>query len=498
MKERTISNKMLIYKVLKSWRAILISIIIGMVLVNGLLALNTSQKIKEAKAELAALESVEEEENSTGVVLPDSSLSTRVITETQVAVEVYKSLRKDYLQTLQYIQNSLYMQINPNSVSRYRLQYLLDNHFEVKYPIINKKDTTNDILQSYMLRLTNNEVCEEIADTLGYETETSYIRELISVYSSEDILNISVIGKDQESCMKIAEILKKELDKSLVEFRKIYGQFDFTLINEEYYISADSDIFSKQLAQFTHLTSTKNTFNGLPAQMTDKQKTYYYELLDSLFENTSDAEESIEMTADAALEGEDVIVIPTMQWYSIKGTLIGFVLGLFLACGWVILKTLLSGSMQSEEDVRGTAPVLGTLIREPEKRKLGGIDQWLFKKLYRRELMASEEERFDMITTGIRLAAERLEGKKIFVTGTDMEESAQKLQQRLVNDLKGSLDISCGRSALMDPMSLKTMSEADGVVLVETLEESRYEEVKRQWNLCEQSETPVLGYVIVK
>ena len=519
MKERTISNKELFREVLRSWRTLLITGLIGLILMNSLLAYRSYKQVQAAKVQYAELENKkmqelkqkEEEEKAKaeeeakakeqkGQVFPDPSLSAREITETQVAVEVYKSLRKDYLQTLQYIQNSLYMQINPNAVSRYRMQYLVDNHYTVEYPVIDKKDMTSDILQSYSLRLTNNDMCQKIADTFGLDTETSYIRELISVYGSEDILNIAVIGMDQESCMKIAHILKAELRRCLPEFRATYGTYDLTLVNEEYYISADTDVFSKQLAQFTHLTSTKNTFNGLPSGMTDAQKAYYYDLLDSLYEDSSDAEESVDISSTTVNVEEEtaVFVIPKMHLYSIKGSLIGIVLGLFVGCGLVILKRLLSKFLYSEEDVRDSGRILGILYNGPKKRAFGAVDRLIYRKIYKRELSISEEDRFKMVTTGIRIAAEKTGGKDFFVTGTDMSEAAGTLQKRIVNDLKGNLSLSCGRSAIMDPESLEKLSQADGVVLVETIGASNYEEVRRQWNLCQENGIPILGYVLVK
>ena len=50
----------------------------------------------------------------------------------------------------------------------------------------------------------------------------------------------------------------------------------------------------------------------------------------------------------------------------------------------------------------------------------------------------------------------------------------------------------------MDPASREAMLESEGVVLVETLGESRFEEVRTQIELCRQNHVPVLGCVIIR
>ena len=202
MEEMTISIKDLFYRLFLRWRLILVWMFIGAAAFGGL---GYVKNVKKAQT------SVQEPDAEALIEEYKAQLSEREISEVEKAVDIYNGYQKSYDMMEEYTQKSVRMQLNPNAVPTVRLQYLIDTHYEAVYPIIEAKDMTEDIVNSYMAKIKDTEIYEEIAGTLGEQVESAYVQELIAVDYTADLLTITVNALKKEECEKISEVIQSTI-----------------------------------------------------------------------------------------------------------------------------------------------------------------------------------------------------------------------------------------------------------------------------------------------
>ena len=97
--------------------------------------------------------------------------------------------------------------------------------------------------------------------------------------------------------------------------------------------------------------------------LSEEQKTYYMELL-----NATLAEEQMSDTQDEADSAPVDIVIPSVQYVSVRNIILGAIIGLFLACFYVACRYVLGGRLNAaafapeESDI-----LLGTIYTDQKK-----------------------------------------------------------------------------------------------------------------------------------
>lgn len=493
MEELVIDLKDLFYQILRKWRAILVWMLVFGILFDGY---GFYKKTKEAKAEA-------EMQRMTELAAADGSVPANIsegLTDTEkmtaeTAAATYLSTQNTIKYKEEYISKSVRMQINPACAPVIITQYLVDNHYEVKYPVINKENNISSIIASYNHELTTDEVCRKLAKELGGELESRYIRELISCYmDGSGILSVRVTAEDREGCEKMTRLLQEEVKKVTPQLQESYGGFDIKEIASDYYESNDTDLYSFQQSNIDSLNSLKNTLANLGTDFTEPQKTYYKYLLEGqeLQEESGDE--------NGALAGATV---PEISFLQLKYFLIGLVAGAFVVCAFVAFAYIISSSLRISSDLTDAfhMMLLGTVKEEgtEKKRLFGGIDRLIDRMFYGKGPQFTKEEQLKMIGAGMHVAAEKNEMKQVFVTGSCNDVQTKAVIDALTNSRKTGIEIlTKGTSVVYDPEALEKLARADGVVFVEKIGQSLYKDIARELELCEKYEVPVIGAVAVK
>jgi hypothetical protein len=487
MEERELDLLELLQRILLSWRAIVVWVLICAVACGAFAYFKVGQSValekqamvdEELKAELEAEELAEIEEN----------LSAREMEEARAAVESYKSYFESYQNILNYMTDSVKMSLDPNALPSLTVQYLVDNHYEAVYPVIDKKDQTADIINTFSARLLDESVCTKLQTALGWDTDIAYIRELIDAYTSaSDILTISIIGPDQESCEIIADVLEEECASIAAQLQDVYGAFDMTRLNRKYMEVVSTSLLSAQQSQASALNSVKGSLTGITSGLSDDQKQYYSAILDK----------EMEAYLPEEVEEPEISVVEILKYI-----ILGILLGGFLSCAWIACKWIFAGTILSTGDIEAAfpAPVFGQIEYTAGKKAfLPGIDRWIRGMFEHKGAQFSEEERLRMITSGIRIAAEKKAVKKVYLTGSVHGDVVEQTKKTICEKLAGQgLEIAYGNSPICDPESLENMVASDAVVFVEQVDLSRYEDMKKEVMLCGQHQIPMMGYVVIK
>lgn len=506
------------YRIFRRWRVLIVCMLIGAALLNVF----AYYKTKKAAADTKQLISEYNDKMSSGnydskgnmvVKLPEfeKDLSERQISEVTNLLATYKMYQTPYADTVEYVNNSLLMQVDSKAVPTYTIQYLIDTHYTVEYPEIEKKDYTEDIQNSVgnlvLERAFLNKIAEAIS-TEDFEVNPSYAAELFTVTYEADTLSIRIYGRDEAECRKIMELTQEEVADTFKTLQTTYGEFDYTLLSEQYTESYSESILTLQKAKADMLNNIYNTTHGMIASLTDEQKAYFYALLNN--EETVSVELPIEDDG-----GEDEIVdpntlpIPIPRKVNPKYIVLGAFVGLIIGCGWIVLMAMLCGKLLTGDDIEaqyGLSQLGVWRASHPRKKIFGFIDRWLIRLLDSKGAQFSPEESLEMIAAGIRISARKNSWKTIYLTSTANDELTQESLSKLAEKLTGMItkssdsftNVSYGKSIVYDPESLENFSNADAAVLIEKVDTSKMSEIHSEYALCQKYDVPVIGYVTLK
>lgn len=480
MTEMKIDVVDLLKKCLNKWKFLLICMLVGGVLLD---AAGYVKSVKNANA--IAEQMKESDEDSKDALISEymQILSKRERVEVETAVSSYKEYQQEYADSLNYYQNSVRMKLNPGSVPTLTMQYIVDTHYEVVYPTITKKDNTKDIINTFAGKIMSEDVGNAIAKALGMEENAGYTQELVNAgYTENSLLTFTIIGNSREQCETIAQIIKDNVEKDKSEVSAVYGAFDITLASEQYYEEADDTLMKDQQQMVTSLNGLKSSMLNLTSGMTDSQKLYYFALLDSSVDNGLEEDNtSAELTE---------LVVPEVEYINFKYIIGGFLLGIICGCGWIAFIYIFGGKLRIAKDMEALygVSVLGNLSDKKNNKLIKNSYEFL-----------NEEERLQMIIAGIQITAKKEHMHNIFVTGTATTEKSVSACKK-IRDLVEEKGLSCemGKTVLYDPRSVEQMANADGVVFVEQISVSKYDEMTREKTLSEKYQVPVVGCVIVE
>lgn len=478
MNEMTISLKDLFCRVLLRWRLIFVFMLIGAVLLGGAGYLRNKKN---------AGKSAEEAEITREEVLDkyEEELSDADIQIVKATLDTYAAYQESSEFVKSYIENSIKMKLNATQLPTIKLQYYIDTHYEVVYPVVGKKDKTSNIMNSYATKIRDTAVYEKIADVLGDGVDAAYVGELISIDYHSDILVVTVIGLSEKDCQDMVAVLKGVIVQETDGLKKIYGDYEISLVDEAYSEYANSSLLTEQRQQTIDYNNQLASMSGLSSGLTEEQKQYYDALLEEEPEN-----EAAEETVDAA-----------GGYLSKKYIVLGAFAGIFLVCCYVACQYLLSARLRVKEDLEECFGVtnLGVIPGSRKKRKiLDCIDRWIISKLGENAGQFSEEERIRMICAGISIGAKKSGMKSVYLTGVCNDESCGQMKKVLCDKMRGNVDeVQCGKSIVYDPESLESLVSSDGVVLVEKINGSRYDELKKEIEVCRQNQVKIIGSVIL-
>lgn len=218
--------------------------------------------------------------------------------------------------------------------------------------------------------------------------------------------------------------------------------------------------------------------------------------------NEAKAKLEAQMAAGGPAEGEQLVVVPALQLVSVTNIVLGAFVGAFVICGWVAVPYFVSGKLRTKGDMKDGFGVtlLGSVRRTKVKeQKFDKVDRWLEKTFFSEKEGFSEADRIGMICTDIKLAAQRAQMKKLYLTGAADDSECKELMELLSGKLEDSLgEVSYGKSVVYDAGSLEILVESDGVVLVERVDASDYADIERELEFCKRYEIPVIGCVVVE
>lgn len=397
----------------------------------------------------------------------ERSLKNRNEIEIPDAARKVESNKRLVERRQEYLNNSLYQQLDAFNCGKSSLTFYIKTDFEVEPDVAGLvEDPRNSIAMAYAnIYLFDDEIVEHLRTLMHTTAETQYIQELVSVKNNSDrFVEITVLHEDAKVAEQVVNYLFETMQARLKDSvaphaANVIAAYTGYEVNWSLYdtqVSNEDNLISAERA----LDNAEESYQTLVDTVPDKEqaiaeaKTAYDDAVKEL-EKTKKAYENTIPSKENTLKSAG------------KYGLIGLVAGLVLGSAAVLAINLLNGKLHNQSEVRSRFPfpLLGVL---PRTKKI--LFEKTVRKLEGESLGAYDAEA--MATA--QSVLQRIGDRSICLISSAGKETAEKLAA--FTDGKTPV---CG-NILSDADAVRSLSAYDGVILVEQKGKSRIDLIENE------------------
>lgn len=520
----------LLHHLLRKWRSVLVCMFIGMMLFG---VYGYFRKVSVTLDE--AIQEVEEKElpfDENGLPYLGAKISGFQKDEAILAVESYLNYEKIYEERKNAGEKSIILQLDSLSVPGCVTNYKISDYSNDNVPEGSSVTNVDNIVRLYRDALFDKSVIEDIRKANSWDYEDGFIRELLRVDKNGlDIMTVTVNAPTKKECEVIVEVMDKKIASVTPDIQEQYYH-NIDNAQSTYNETVKSDIFDKKKSQKDDLLSIEKTMQTVSSAMFAEQKNYYTRLLFEVKACMAAGEENVDVRAVAehamleegaifeALAATDQMQDQTIQEplseentvrvaskrISPKYIVLGAIAGIFLAFCFYGALYVFSPKLRTKGDLQDVfnLSILGEIKDDSRyNRFLSVVDRFIDSAFDKTDWNLTTAERMELITSAICLGQNKTEADSVFITGNCSGKRAEELKESIIagiyaNGIKrGNFTALSGASPIISSESLKMLSSADFLVLVEETGVSRYDDIARTLELCDKFGVKILGAVVL-
>lgn len=493
MKQREIDLMDMIVYILSYWKGLLVALIVGAVLMGGCSYVKSYRSVQQ-------LAQTNEEEKL------DQATVTKALTDMEDAMK--DSDKADVLSTLndereyfykdKYIQESVYMQLDPLNIAQTELVYKVQSEDE-------------NLAQQLGL------VYESLIDSVGlYEwveqqtgLASAYVGELLDVKMSSEIsitnndrrvnfdnafesnsLKVIIMQVDEETCKQLTEAVKTYIEQQQKKLMAEMGEHTLLLLSETSGTVMDVDVMDRQVLYRNDVSSARNAIATAKTEFSEEQQKYYDLLTwkDGLEETKIDQEDSPEESLIAAS--------PSV---SKKYVLLGAVLFAFVYVVFLAFVYIFDNKLRASDELQNLyqIPQIGMVVKDSGKKFI--VDKWIDNLRYYGKRKFSTEQSMELAIAAVKIAAVKNGLSNIGLMGCNLNAGAGTVCKGLKNALeKEGISVIVLDNVLYNAEEMEKVEDMMGVVLVEKVGSTLYNEITNELSLLKRQEIVVLGGIIVE
>ncbi len=529
MNEREIDLIDLLADVLSHWRGILAFMLIGAVLLGGFSYAKSYWDLRQLQGGSKVSEDANEAETG------------RLTEAEKMAVYAVLNDEQEYLIDQQYVNASVVMQMDPYHIPRSVLLY---------------KIQMDDMRQSYMLRSVYEDLlngvdllqwvekqtgisaasADELISALGKSNLVVLggAQEAESIDIGNDCLKVVVTHSDENECKKLTQCVKDYLEQQHEQLVREFGAHEMILVSESQGVVMDMTVRATQQQYSSNAIENLTNCAKAKEAFTASQKAYY-DLLKEGEKRLEERTEPVSGVAGAAARDEENLKPATASYYSrlkqgeelleeypelipnIPGTaaqdeengrpvinkkyvVIGAVLFAFLYAGVIFVLYILNGKIRTSDELQELYNIsqLGLIVKNEGKKQFF-LDRWVaaLKNWHKRQF--TREQSLELAAAAIRISAGKQALDEVCLMGCDLKAGADAVCQEFKERLeKEHLKVKILDNVLYDAEALAKLESVKGIVLVEKVLSTLYDEIQRELELASRQGIPVLGGVIVE
>lgn len=377
-----------------------------------------------------------------------------------------------YLST--YQDKSMLANLNPEDLWVGTLNvYVLDNAGRtVSSSGALEHDPYDAIVKAYQQEFSRIDNYELLADEIG--VEAIFLQQLITSWPdlSTNSVGIRIVASDEATVRRIQaeiETLAREIHS------KVKEQFaDHKITVSDWNIKNTTE---------AHLMLVEGWEDVIP-NIGDTQQKLAKELADT--QKALTELEKNRPEAPAALDNSSMVKD------ALKYGVIGGFVGCFLLAAWYAVLYILDGRIHSGEDLKSRygVRVLGEFHHPYPAKRPNRLDAWLehFEKT------SASRDVCSHIAAGVHILTR--DNRKILLTGAADAEQIVRLKEKLAAQLP-ELELSAGGNMNTNADVLRSLTEYDGIILVEASGVTRYADVEAELSCIRAARLQLLGVVVL-
>ena len=346
----------------------------------------------------------------------------------------------------EYIDNSIYMQIDPNNIQTVSVQYGLKT-----------SNNVGNILNSFITYINDGGLKEELSDA-DEDLKVKYWRDVVSCYQSSNNLIVTVVHSDMDQAKRIMSIMKERVMNYVPKVKNLQGDFSLEELKTSEYVKTDTGVVNNQNNNRNNLknyTTNRADLNNKLIGFQNSKKTY------------------IEKNEPDNLKAADTNTKVLMVAYVLLGILFGAVIAFVL----VALKYILGDTLRTANDIKeSNLNLLGTY---------SALNQ------YKPDLERSKMD--------VEVLAKAKNADKVFFYVMSDDEISKKVAKDYEDIMKASgIAVETGSNNSESAEELKKMIACGNCVFIAEVGKTTYRQLELQTRLCERFKTAVLGCVVVE
>ncbi len=514
MQEREINLVDLLVEVLLRWRALVVWMLIGGILM-GAFSYMRSYKIAEAqKLQIAeAEEKIQEKKEQ----FADSELGEEGIAsisaEKEYLEEQLTEIQESNVNTVlnyerfsgkkqEYYNSSILMQIDALNIPQVKLSFLITSDNEEK---------SNSIERIYEDKILGG-LFQWVVDNSLEDISTTVLSELITINrSSQELFNgsdsfcVTVVHATEAKCKELAKSIISYMNQEHEQVEKEMGAHDIILVNEAYSLVADTSLLDRQRNTKTDIITMNTNAAKLKEAFTEEEWKYYnFVTIDKTqgtlkeYEKEEEGSDEQKTTQSLALDMQ-VVTSPSV---SIKFVILGMILLTISYIFYAYIVYIMNIRLRISDNMNQIygIPQLGKIPQIHVKKKVFSfVDDWILRIRDRGKRRFSEEEATGLAAVAIKISARREELKSVYCIGCNIKERTAEVAGKIQNILKEeSIDVEVLNNVLYNQEAMEQLQDAKGAFLLEKAGETFYNEVAKELELLHRQGVKVLGLVIIE
>ena len=489
MEEREISIVDLMTDILLHWRAFIVWMIGGAVLLGAFSYMRSDEAVKQQQSE-AMLKGEPE----------------KLFTEEEMLnVSYVAGYEKAWLAKEAYQQKALFMQLDSNYVGKAEATVAV---------IAEDRQQSCDIAKVYKDIVESGELIAKVAKDAGMEplgvSELLYLGRIaertdITMESNDNkdstfTFGISTVQEDESDTFRITAVHKEEaacraMLESVVAFimekqpdiQAALGQHEVSVVNESFGIVSDMEIANRQKAVLRDIAAMKKGVSDAKKELSDREKQYYDYLMSG---GGGDAEET-----------ESAAAVPKAG-ISIKYVLLGALMAAFLYAFILLLVYIFNTKIRATDSMQELygLPQLGMIPMITGKKKVFGVvDNWIISIRNRNKRQFTPDEALELAAVAAKMAAGKEAFQEICLMGCGLKERSLEVCGKLRDWLaKEGVCVTILNNVLYDAQMLSELEGAKGVILVESAGSTLYNEITEELDLLKRQGIKALGGILVE
>ena len=357
-----------------------------------------------------------------------------------------KEVEKQVAELQEYVDNSIYMQIDPQNVQVVSTQYGLQTGGNV-----------GNIYNSFITFINDGGMKESLPEE-SRDLKVEYWRDIINPYQSGNVFTITVIHHDAAQAQEIMDIVKQRIQDHVPQVKNVQGDFNLIDMGTSTYVKSDVNIVNGQNG---HRNNLKNYVNN--------RADFHSKLISTQTNKENFIEKNEPETLEASAPGKLTTII--------KYVILGIIFGIALPCAAIALRYILSDRLRSGKDLKDSSlNVLGTY---GEQKK--------------------HQPELERTLMDIQALAGEAQVPSVYLNALSDDDISKNVSDTYAKALtEAGLPAEAGTGAGEHAAELKKMIAGKSCILVAQAGKTTSQQLEQQLELCARFKVAVLGCVVIE